>query len=122
MLFIVLSGGDDEGGGDDGGSTTATDAATTTAKPSVEVIKIANGAPAGGVAELNYQEGDRVRISVIPEAGVEEIHLHGYDIEEETNGTKPVLFDFTADISGGFEMEAHTHDGEFEIASIKVQP
>ena len=85
-------------------------------------IKIASGAPVGGVAELSYDKGDRVRIRVIPEAGVEEIHLHGYDLEQETDGTKPVLFDFTASITGGFEMEAHTHDGEFEIASLKVQP
>ena len=122
VLFVVLSGGDDDGGGDEGSSTVTQGTTTTGTQPAVKVIRIANGAPAGGVADLDYDQGDRVRIRVIPEQGVEEIHLHGYDLEQETNGTAPVLFDFTADIAGGFEMEAHTHDGEFEIASIKVQP
>ena len=116
-LFVVLSGSDDDEGG--GGSTTAT---TTTAEPAFEVIEIASGGPVGGVRQLSYDQGDRIRIRVIPEPGVEEIHFHGYEIEKETDGAKPVVFDFPAEITGGFEIEAHSHDGDFQIASVKVEP
>ena len=121
VLFIVLSGGDDDGGGDDE-SATITQGTTTTTEPPVEVIKLADGAPVGGVRELDYDKGDRVRIRVIPEPGLEEVHIHGYEIERFPQGDKPLVFDFTADITGGFELEAHGSAGDVVLANIKVQP
>jgi len=122
VLFIVLSGGDDENGGDGGSTTTVAQGTTTTAQPPVEVIKLADGAPVGGVRGLSYDKGDQVRIRVIPEPGLEEVHIHGYEIEKFPSGDKPLVFDFTADITGGFEMEAHGASGDVVLANIKVQP
>jgi FtsP/CotA-like multicopper oxidase with cupredoxin domain len=122
VLFVVFSGGDDDGGSEDATTTTATQATTTTAEPAFEVVRIRDGAPVGGVLDLTYQKGDEVRLRVFPESGVEEIHVHGYELEKEVEGTKPVSFVFTADIDGGFEVEAHTHSGEFEIAHLEVRP
>jgi hypothetical protein len=122
VLFVVLSGGDDDGGDGDGTTTAATTGTSTAAEPAFEVIRIADGAPVGGPRELDYEKGDRIRIKVIPEPGIEEIHLHGYEIEKEPEGTKPVIFDFNADLAGGFEMEAHGAEGDFELAGIQVQP
>jgi hypothetical protein len=123
-LFIVLSGGDDDGDGGDGGATTtsASNGTTTVAESPVEVIKLANGAPVGGVRDLSYDKGERVRIRVTPEPGLEEVHIHGYEIERFPNGDKPLVFDFTADITGGFELEAHGASGDVLLANIKVQP
>lgn len=120
VLFLVLSDdGDDDG---DDGSTTATSTTATTAEPAFEVIRLADGAPVGGVRELTYDKGDRVRIRVIPEPGLEEVHIHGYDIERFPQGEKPLVFDFTADITGGFELESHGASGDALLAEIKVQP
>src|SRR4029453_12321923 len=105
-LLIVLSGSDDGDG--DGSSTTATGAGGTSAP---EVIEIQGGAPVGGVRDLEYDKGDSVRLKVVPDPGVVEIHVHGYELEKETEGTKPVSFSFSADIPGGFEVEAHTANG-----------
>jgi hypothetical protein len=120
-LFVVLSGSEDDDGDGDGpgGSGTAT---TTTAEPAFEVIRLADGAPVGGVRELTYDKGDRVRIRVIPEPGLEEVHIHGYDIERFPQGDKPLVFDFTADITGGFELESHGASGDALLADLKVQP
>ena len=115
ILLIVLSGGDD---GDGDGSTTTTGGGTS----APEVIEIQGGAPVGGVRELEYDEGDTIRLEVVPEPGDVEIHVHGYDLEKETDGTKPVSFSFSADIPGGFEVEAHTANGEFQIAELTVNP
>jgi hypothetical protein len=124
VLFVVLSGGDDDGGDGGSGNTTATVAADGNQSQGggVPTITLANGAPAGGVRELTYSQGDRVRFRVLPEPGVVEIHVHGYELEQEVSGNQPVTISFTADIAGGFEVEAHTADDEFEIANLIVNP
>jgi hypothetical protein len=125
ILFFVLS-GDDDGDEGDGGSanTTATVAADgdQSQGEGVPTIELANGAPIGGVRELTYSEGDQVRFRVLPEPGVVEIHVHGYELEQKVSGTQPVTVSFTAHIAGGFEVEAHTADDEFEIANLTVNP
>ena len=122
-LFVLLSGGDDDGG-EGNGSTTATviEGTTTTVEPAFEVIRLADGAPVGGARELSYEQGDRVRIRVIPDPGLEEVHIHGYEIDRFPDGDKPLVFDFTADLTGGFELEAHGVAGDVLLANIKVQP
>jgi len=120
ILFVVLSGGDD--GGDGGGSTTGTVTTAGGTVPRTEVIRIQNGAAVGGVKDLSYSQGDQVRLQVFPEPGVEEIHVHGYELETPISGTKPATISFTADITGGFEIEAHTAADEFQIAELKVNP
>jgi hypothetical protein len=118
VLFIVLSGGDDSNNGDSGASTATTGGGSS----NLEVIKIANDAPVGGIRDLEYSEGDQVRLKVLPEPDVVEIHVHGYEIEKETSGATPVTLSFPATISGGFEIEAHTANDEFQIADLKVNP
>jgi len=120
-LFVVLSGSDDDGGEDNGTTTTAT-GTTTTTEPAFEVIRLVDGAPVGGVRDLTYDRGDRVRIRVIPEPGLEEVHLHGYEIDRFPDGDKPLVFDFKAELTGGFELEAHGAAGDVLLATIKVQP
>jgi hypothetical protein len=115
IMFIVLNGSDDNGG-DNGDST------TTGGSTGPEVIKIANDAPVGGIRDLSYSQGDQIRLKVFPEPDVVEIHIHGYDFEKETHGTTPVSFSFPAKIAGGFEVEAHTANGEFQIADMTVNP
>ena len=67
VLFIVLKGG--------GGSDHTTTEVTTSAKgagpaagtkPSEPVIVVKNGKPVGGIADLTYNQGDRIRFRWTP--------------------------------------------------------
>jgi len=129
VLFFVFRGGED---GDD--ATTATTAATTTTAtdttdketkpekpkpPSMPTITIKNGEPVGGVADLSFDKGDEVRFAVESDVA-DEIHVHGYDIEEEVPAGGRAKFDFPADIDGVFEVELH--GSGTQIAELTVNP
>jgi hypothetical protein len=117
VLFIVLSGGDD-----DGDSTTGTVATTaTTVDPEFDVITMKDGAPVGGVQELEYSKGDEIRIEVRLDEPQEELHLHGYDLEK-ANPSGTVRFQFPAKIDGIFELEAHGPSGDVQLTEIVVNP
>jgi len=89
-LFFIFSGGDD-----DAGSTTASTATTTTpaaggdkkggkqaAADAIPVIKIVGGQPQGGVADLEFSDGEDVRFEVDSDTA-DEVHVHGYDIGKD---------------------------------------
>jgi hypothetical protein len=119
-LFFILR----DDGGDDGNDHEATVAKTTATQPTeppVEVIEMRNGAPVGGVKELSYEKGDRVRIDVRLDEPQEDVHVHGYEIER-LNPAKEASFDFPAKIEGVFELEAHGPDGDVLLAEITVSP
>ena len=129
-LFFAFKGGDD-----DGDSTTATEATTTStsvqdggdkakepdkpAEPAVPVIKIVDGQPQGGVADLEFDKGDDVRF-VVDSDTADEVHVHGYDIGEDVAAGGKVEFDFPADIDGVFEVELET--SATQIAELTVNP
>jgi len=126
LLFIVLS--DDDDGGEQ--SATTTPATTTTAgggsanakpkpKPQTTTIVVKDGQPVGGVQDLSYTSGEDVRFSVKADAA-EELHVHGYDLMQDTVPGKAITFDFPADIEGIFEVELEeTHT---QIAELTVEP
>ncbi len=121
VLFIVLNGDDDNDS-----ETTSTTAQTTTeanGQPAgPPVITVRDGKPVGGVQDLSFNKGDQVQFEVRLDQPAEEVHVHGYDIEEPA-ATSPVRVSFPADIDGVFEVELHTEGGgEFEIAELTVNP
>lgn len=122
VLFIVLS-GDDENGGETTTTTAETTATTTASQPAgPPVITIRDGKPVGGVQELSFDRGDRVEFVVQLDQPAEEVHVHGYEIEEPAE-TSPVRVSFPADIDGVFEVEVHSHElGDIEIAKLTVNP
>lgn len=99
--------------------TVVTTVRPTTAAPSAFAVAVKNGKAVGGVKEISVTKGDRVRITVTDDAD-DEVHLHGYDIEEPVAPGQPATFDFTAKLEGIFEMELHS--SETQIASLKVNP
>jgi hypothetical protein len=130
VLLVVLKddGGDDSG---DGASTTATSPAGSApgggpadaappAEPAVTTIVLdKEGMPVGGVAEIAVDAGDDIRFKVRSPVA-DEVHVHGYDIEQEVPAGGTATFDFTADIEGLFEVELH--HGEEQIAELRVNP
>lgn len=135
VLFFVLR----DDGGDSGdteqapqqspatttGPTTTGPTTTGTTgpdRPPVQTIEIADGAPVGGVQEIEATTGDQVRFRVVSDVEAD-VHIHGYDIEEVVEAGGSLLISFPAEIDGGYEVEVHSHSaGEFEIAKLTVRP
>ncbi len=115
ILFFVFRGGSDSGSS----STTTADQAASSAP----VIKMKGGKPVGGTKTLRYIKGDQVKFTVIPDGSEEEIHVHGYDIAKEADGTKPLKFSFEANLEGSYEIEAHSMSGSHSlVATLEVRP
>lgn len=109
VLLVVLK--------DDSGSEDSTTTSSTDAKPLTIVVK--NGKPVGGIQQLTYNEGERVRFNVDSDVS-DEIHLHGYDIMKEVEAGGSASFDFPATIEGVFEAELE--DRKEQILELTVNP
>jgi FtsP/CotA-like multicopper oxidase with cupredoxin domain len=87
--------------------------------PETARIRVRGGAPTGGVEQVRVRRGDRVRLTITADQ-VDEVHLHGYDIERPVGPGRPARLRFTADAEGLFELELHgTHT---QIATLEVRP
>ena len=128
--FLVLRPGDEEEPASTAPAVTTTAATTTAAgttptattavpKPDATRIVLEDGRPVGGSQAIAVSKGDIVRLTVSSDAP-DEIHVHGFDLEQEAAPGSPARFRFTADIEGKFEVEAHTT--ETQIAEITVNP
>lgn len=132
VLFIVLSGGN----GSDSDSTTATGrttttttggaATTTTTVPKPPRIAFRNGAPVGGVREIEVAHDDPVRIDLTTDVEAE-VHVHGYELTEHVPAGQTARLDFRASLEGVFEIELHLLTGaeegsEVQVAELKVTP
>lgn len=67
-------------------------------------VEIANGQM--DPREVSVTEGDAVTLRVTSNEPVE-VHLHGYDIEEEVLPGEATELRFEADLTGRFEIEDH---------------
>jgi FtsP/CotA-like multicopper oxidase with cupredoxin domain len=129
-LFIVLS---DDDGSDSGSTTTATRTTTTDGPPKTTstapeppTIAFRNGAPVGGVQEIEVAKGDPVRIDVTSDVPAE-VHVHGYELTEELKAGQTAKLDFPASLEGVFEIELHLEAGSEEgsevlVADVNVTP
>ncbi len=70
-------------------------------------------------AEISVGEGDRATLRMTADRPVE-IHLHGYDLEEEVEPGEPAEISFEADLTGRFEIE--DHDSEAALGALVVEP
>ena len=140
--FAVARPGDDD---DDGGSDRAAQTApaqtetrtggeaTETAtegeppphpEPEMSRIRVRGGTVVGGVQRVEATKGDTVRI-VVNSDTPDEIHLHGYDIYENSGPGQPARFVFRADVEGIFEIESHVAEDAGKdplLARLVVEP
>lgn len=109
VLLIVL-----KGGNSDESSTTSNSSGKV---PVIVVDK--GGKPVGGIRQLIYNEGERVRFQV--KSGVsDEVHVHGYDIMKDVEAGGTVSFDFPANLEGVFEAELEGR--KEQIIELTVNP
>ena len=85
----------------------------------VTTIVVKNGKPVGGIAELIYNEGERVRFKVDSDVS-DEVHMHGYDIMKDVKAGGSVSFDVPATLEGVFEAELEDH--KEQILQLTVNP
>ncbi|MGB7588841.1 MAG: hypothetical protein WBM00_09050 [Solirubrobacterales bacterium] len=103
LLIVLRSGGDGE----------STDAGA------VATIAIKHGKPVGGVRDLTYNKGDRIRFRVVSDTS-DEIHVHGYDVMKDVKAGGSVSFDFPATLEGVFEAELEGR--KEQIIQLTVNP
>jgi hypothetical protein len=124
VVGVAACGSDDDSssGETNTGTITTNKEATTeeaSKKPTVPTIVVRNGAPVGGVQELEYSAGDEIRFRVNSNQA-DEVHVHGYDVEEKIPAGGSGTLAFPADIEGIFEVELH--GSETQIAELRVNP
>ena len=122
-LFVVLSGDDDDATESGAATTTQTEAQPADGgqepKPEIPTIEVKGGEPMGGVQELAFSSGDRIRFRVTSDAPAE-VHLHGYNVMMDVEPGRPVTFDVPANIEGIFEVELE--ETAVQIAEVEVSP
>lgn len=107
VLLVVLK----SGGGSGGKSSNESG--------KVPVIVVKHGKPVGGIKNLTYNEGERVRFKVKSDVS-DEVHVHGYDIMKDVKAGGSVGFDFAATIEGVFEAELEGR--KEQIIQLTVNP
>jgi hypothetical protein len=134
VSFVVLQGGDDnddgetapattttveQQAGEDGGSQGGDADGDKPREPAVATIVVRDGQPVGGVQELEFAKGDRIRF-VVESDIAEEVHLHGYDVAKDVSAGGKVSFDVPATFEGVFEVELE--HSVVPLAEITVTP
>ena len=104
VLAAVVVAGCGSGGGNGSGGSESTPVGSSATN--VEVTIAAGKVAPDPSRKVEVATGDRVHLSVTSDHA-DEVHVHGYDIEKEVSAGGTVTMDFTADIPGQFEVEAH---------------
>ncbi len=69
--------------------------------------------------EVSVREGDRVNLNIAAGRPAE-VHVHGYDLEEEVEPGSETTLSFEADDTGRFPVE--DHDSGAELGILVVEP
>ena len=69
--------------------------------------------------EISVNQGDTVTLRVSTDEPTE-LHVHGYDVEQEVEPGQEAEIAFEADLTGRFEIE--DHESEKELGVLQVRP
>lgn len=69
--------------------------------------------------EISVNQGDTLTLRVSTDEPTE-LHVHGYDVEQEVEPDREAEIDFEADLTGRFEIE--DHESEQELGVLQVRP
>ncbi|ROO83429.1 hypothetical protein EDD29_0932 [Actinocorallia herbida] len=89
---------------------TATPDATGTTAPAFDgeeiTVTVTGSKVAPRPAVREVAKGTKIRLTVTSDAA-DELHVHGFDKELELKAGEPGVLEFTADLTGRFEVETH---------------
>jgi Cupredoxin-like domain len=69
--------------------------------------------------EISVHQGDTVTLRVSTDEPTE-LHVHGYDVEQQIKADGETEIDFEADLTGRFEIE--DHESEKDLGALQVRP
>ena len=115
VLFLVLKGGGEESEPASGGGPSTPQGQ----RAAVPTIVVEDGQPVGGVHELEFEQGERIRFRVRSDVA-DEVHMHGYDVAMDVAAGGEAKFDVPATIEGVFEVELE--ERVVPLAEITVNP
>jgi hypothetical protein len=105
--------------GGDGDGTTSSGSEASKGKSEPLTIVVRNEEPVNGVERLEYSAGEQVEFKVKSDTATE-VHVHGYEIEQEVPAGKTIGISFPAELEGIYEVEVHP--AEEQIAELRVNP
>ncbi len=137
-VVAIAAGGSSDDGADRASSTDAVTAPEATPEPDatqepaateepeptptpdpVPKVVVKGGEPVGGVEELEFTEGERIRFTVVSDVA-DHVHVHGYDLMKDVSAGGQATFSFKATITGIFEAELE--DRGVQVVSLRVDP
>lgn len=98
-------------------SGTPTDQTTTDQATEISVA-VADGKVDPAPRRVEVPKDSQVRLIVTSDVD-DELHVHGYEVEEELEAGRPTTVELTADQTGIFEVE--THESELELLQLVVR-
>lgn len=101
------------------GSTSSQSSASGDAAKVVEVTaSVRDGKVSPKPRRVQVPMGSTVRLQVTSDVD-DEVHVHGFDVEEHLAAGRPTTIELHADQSGLFEVE--THETELELLQLEVR-
>lgn len=89
------------------------------AEPQERAVDLEIRGDAMSPPEIVVGEGDRVTLEITADRPME-LHLHGYDLEEEVSPGEPAELSFDAGITGRFGIE--DEETQTELGTLIVEP
>ena len=100
-------------------TTTAPSTPTETAFGGTEiVVAVKDGKVVPPTHRVKVAEGTDVRLLVTSDEA-DEVHIHGFDIEQDLPAGDQATIEFTADQTGVFEIE--THESGLQLVQLEVR-
>ena len=81
-------------------------------------LTVSRGEVTGDTGRVRVALGERVRLTVTADT-TDEIHVHGYDLHQDTSTGTPVNLEFVADRPGVFEVELE--ESRLLLTRLQVQ-
>lgn len=128
VLFLVLRPGNDEESATPTTTTTRTMTALTTAVPTTtaagpekKLVRIVyqGGRVVGGIRHVRLERGDLLAL-VVASSVSDHVHVHGYELMQDTAPGSPARITFRVTAAGRFEVELE--DRKVQIAELDVRP
>lgn len=112
------SGGTASPGTPSAGASSPSASAAPGVKGTEVVISVKGGAVSPPTHRVKVSKGSRVRLLITSDTA-DEVHVHGYDIEQKLPAGAQTTVAFVADEVGLFEVE--THESGLQLVQLEVR-
>lgn len=101
------------------GPTTSSSAPAEATEPVVEIsVSVRDGKVKPKTRRVEVAKDSQLRLIVTSDVD-DQLHVHGFEIDEEIEAGRPTTVEFVADQQGVFEVE--THETELQLLQLEVR-